>query len=116
MEAGPAAALLPDAAVLLGGGGTVPSALRGVRGRRPHGPRVCGGEWWDTGGGGRAVVPTSLLRGGRPVALCPVPPSLPAHPPQVYAFGQGRGVAPGAGCGLPPAGQPGGGGEGRGSL
>ena len=53
----------------------------------------------------------------RPVALRPVPRSSLAHPFQVYAFGPGRGAAPGAGCGLPPAGQSGGGGgmNGRGA-
>ena len=36
------------------------------------------------------------------------PPSSPAHPPQLYAFGLGRGAAPGAGRGLPLVDQPGG--------
>ena len=60
------------------------------------------------------MAPLLSLSGGRPAAVCPAPLSSPAHPFQVYAFGRGRGAAPGAGCGLPPAGQPGGGGwEGR---
>ena len=44
------------------------------------------------------------------MARCPVPPPSPAHPPEVYAFGRGRGAAQRAGRGLPQPGQPGGGG------
>ena len=101
----------PRAAVLPGGGGTVPSALGEVGGPRSRGLRVGGGEW----GGGRAVVLHLPPPGGRPLAPCPDPPSSPAHSPRVYVFSRGRGAAAGAGRGLPPAGQPGGGagGEGR---
>ena len=112
MEAGPASPPLPGAAVLPGGGGTVPSASGGVGGRRPRGPRVGWGGWGNRGGGVAPWLRTSPLWGEGPVALCPVPPSSLAHPPQVYAFCRGRGAAPVAGCGLPPAGQPGGGGGG----
>ena len=61
------------------------------------------------------MAPLLPLWGGRPAALCSAPLSSPAHPFQVHAFGRGRGAAPDAGCGLPPAGQPGAGGgwEGR---
>ena len=113
MEAGPAPASLRGAAVLPEGGGTVPSASAGLDGQRPRGPRA-GEEGGGTGGGVAQWLPASPLWGGRPLALCPVPTSSPAHPSQVYAFGPGHGAAPGAGCGLPPVGQPGrGGGEGR---
>ena len=68
----------------------------GVRARLPCGPRVGWGKWGDKGGG-RAVVlnlpPLNLLR-------------------RRYVFGRGRGVAPGAGRGLPLGGQLGGGGGG----
>ena len=57
---------------------------------------------------------TSPLRGGRPVALRPVPPPSLVHSFQVYAFGRRGGAAPGAGCGLLLAGQPAGGGGGGG--
>ena len=95
------------------GGGGVPSTLGRVGGRRPRGARAIGGSVVGLAGGGVAPwFPTSPLRGGRPVALRPVPPPSLAHPPEVYAFNRGRGAAPGAGFGLPPAGQPGGGGGG----
>ena len=105
--AGPAPASLPGAAVLPRGGGIISSASGGVGGGAPV---ACGpvGGLGGQGGGGRAVPPLLPLGGGWPVALCPVPLSSPAHPPQVYALGRGRGAAPGAGCGLPPAGQRGG--------
>ena len=114
VEAGPAPASLLGAAVLLGAGGTVPSASGGAGGLAPPWPAGRWGGWRDRGGVA-PWLPASSLWGGRPVALCPVPTSSPAHLPQVYAFGRGRGAAPGAGCGLPPVGQPGGGG-GRGGL
>ena len=56
------------------------------------------------------MAPLLPLWGGRPAALCLAPLSSSVHPFPVYAFGQGRGAAPGAGCGLRPAGQSGGGG------
>ena len=59
------------------------------------------------GGGSRRGSPPPPSGGGRPAAFCPVPLLSPAHPPQVYAFSWGPGAAPGAGCGLPQAGQPG---------
>ena len=73
-----------------GGGKTVPSALGGVRARRPRGPRVGGGYWGDRGEG-RAVV----LR---------LPPQTPLRrrriPPQctclAWVVGQPR--EPGAAC------------------
>ena len=77
-------------------------------------PPWLAGRWGDRGGS-RAVAALLPLWGGRPVALCPVRLSSPAHPPQVYAFSRGRGAPSGAGCGLLLAGQPGGGG-GRGGL
>ena len=44
----------------------------------------------------------------------PSPPFVAGASPRWYAFGRGRGAAPGAGCSLLPAGEPGGGGgEGR---
>ena len=58
------------------------------------------------------MAPLTPLWGGRPAAPCSAPLSSPAHPSPVYAFCRGPGAAPGAGCGLPPAGQPGGGGGG----
>ena len=91
-----------DHPLCLGGGGAAPPWLAGRWGG------------WGDRGGVAPWLPTSPLWGGRPAALCPVPLSSPAHPPQVYAFGRGRGATPGAGYGLPPAGQRGGeGGEGR---
>ena len=111
---GPCSSLPRGRRSLAGGRGDHPLCLGGgLGGRHPPVLRV-GGEGGGTGEGGRAMAPHLPLWGGRPAALCPVPPSSPAHPSQVYAFGRGRGAAPGAGCGLPPAGQPGGGGgEGR---
>ena len=55
VEAGPAPASLPGAAVLPGGRGTVPSPSGGVGGRRPRGPRVRGG----LGGQGGELRPGS---------------------------------------------------------
>ena len=55
------------------------------------------------------MAPHLPLWGGLPTALCSAPLSSPAHPFPVYVFGWGRGAAPRAGCGLPPAGQRGGG-------
>ena len=77
---------------------------------RPRG-LLAGGGGGGTRGGGRAVAPLLSLGGGggRPAAPYPAPLSSPAHPPLAYAFGRGRGAAPCAGFGLPPAGQPGGG-------
>ena len=113
VEAGPAPASHPGAAVLPGGGGIIPFASGGVGGRSPRGLWV----GWGVGGAGGVApwLPTSSLWGRRSAAFCPVPLSSPAHPPQAHAFGRGLGAAPGAGCGPPPAGQPsgGGGGEGR---
>ena len=77
--------------------GTIPSASGGLGGRRPRGPRVGGGEW-EGRVGGRAVV-------------LHLPPLTPLC--RWYVFRRGRGVSPGAVRGLPPAGQPrGGGGKG----
>ena len=72
-------------------------------------PVACG---WGDRGGLRSGSPAPPSGGGgmRLSALSPL--SSPVHPPQAYAFGRGRGVAPGAGCGPLPAGQPGGGGRG----
>ena len=105
----------PGVAVLLGEGGPSPLPWGGLGAGAPVARGLMGGSG---GTGDRGVVPwfsTSLLRGGRPVAPCPDPPSAPAHPPQVYVFGQGREAAPGAGRGPPPAGQPPGGGGGGGT-
>ena len=60
VEAGPAAPPPPPGtAVLPVGEETVPSALGGVGGRRPHGPRVGGGEWGEGGGSRRGSPPPS---------------------------------------------------------
>ena len=69
-------------------------------------PVACGSVGGGGGiGGDRAVAPLFPLWEGLPVALCSAPLSSPAHPFPVYAFSRGRGAAPCAGCGLPPAGQ-----------
>ena len=105
--AGPAPASLPGATVLPGGGGIIPSVSGGVGAGAPVACGPMGGVEGQGGGSRRGSPPPW---GGRPAALCPVPLSSPAHPPQVYELGQGRGAAPDDGCGLPPAG--GGGGSG----
>ena len=112
VEAGPAPASLSGAAVLPGGGGIIP-AVTGVVGAGA--PVACGpvGGVGGPGGGGRAVAPLLPFWGGWLAAPYPAPLSSPAYSPLAYAFGRGRGAAPCAGCGLPPAGQPGGGGERR---
>ena len=74
VEAGRAAAPLPDAAVLQGGGGTVASVLGGAGGRRPRGPRIGGGEQGDRGGGSRrrSLPPSSGGGGLWPPAQSPL--------------------------------------------
>ena len=82
-----------------GGGGDVPSAFGGVKGRRRRGLRAGGGERGERGGGVAPWFPTSLLRGGGlwpPAQL----PSLPAQPPKVYLFGLDCWAATCAGRGL----------------
>ena len=110
--AGPAPASLSGAAVLLGGGGIIPCASGGVGAGAPVACGPLGGGGGHGGGSRRGSPPLSLGGGGLRLPAQP-PFSSPAHSPLVYAFGRGRGVAPGAGCRLPPAGQPGGGGGGR---
>ena len=91
----------PGAAALSEGGGTSPLPWGGWRGgapvarlRHPAGRRGgVGGE----GRGRRAVVPHLPPPGGWAVAPGRDPPSLLAHPPQVYLFGRGRLAALGAG-------------------
>ena len=110
---GPCCGPPPGRRGLAGGRGDRPLCLGGGRGPASPWPRAVGGSVVGSAGGGLAPwFPTSPLRGGRPVALCPVPPPSLAHPSEVCALGSGCGAAPGAGCGLPPAGQPGGAGGG----
>ena len=97
-----------------GGGGSSPLPSGGVGAGAPVACEPVGGGWGDKGGGVAPWLPSSLS-GGRPAAPCPVPLSSPVHSPLVYAFGRGCGAAPGAGCGLPLAGQPGRGGGGGGA-
>ena len=91
-----------------------PRAPRSFR-RRGNRPVCLGG-----GGGGGAAPPWPAGRwggvggqgGGSRAVVLHLPPLTPLR--CRYVFGRGRGVAPGAGRGLPPAGQPRGGGvEGR---
>ena len=77
VEAGPAPASLPGAAVLPGGGGITATASGGGAGRCPHGLQVGGGGGGI--GGDRAVAPPLPLCGGRPAALCSAPLLSPAH-------------------------------------
>ena len=115
---GSAAFPSPGAAALSGGGGTSPLPWGGWRAGAPvarlrHFAGRRGGVEGE-GRGGRAVVPHLPPPGGWPVAPGPDPPSLLAHPPQVYLFGRGRSAAPGAGgsvrrggggrCAAPPRG------------
>ena len=91
LEAGPAAAPVPDAAVLPGGGGRPL-----CRGWGADGP--VGGRWW-----------------GRLGAACgppPGPPSVAGASPPCVRIRPGSWGSPRAGCGLPPAGQSGGSGGG----
>ena len=113
VEAGPAPASLSGDAVLPGGGGIIPAASGGVGAGAPVARGPGGGGWGDRGGG-HALAPLLSLWGGRPAASYPARLLSPAYSPLAYAFGWGRGAAQCAACGLPPGGQPGGGGgEGR---
>ena len=78
-----------------GGRGDRRLCVGGRGGPAPPWPANRWGGMGGQGGGGsrrRSLPPSS--EGRRPVAPCPVPPSPPAHPPQVCAFGRGRGAAP----------------------
>ena len=69
VEAGPVAASLPGAAVLLGGGRIIPSASERLGGRRPRGLRVSGWGSGDRGGSRRGSLPPPAGGGGlRPSA------------------------------------------------
>ena len=105
----------PGAAVLPGGGGMVPSTLGGVRGRRPCGPRVGGGEWGDRGGGSRRGSPPPSS-GGAACGPLPRPPFVAGASPPRVRVRPGSRAAPGAGRGLSPADQPGEGGGGGGAA
>ena len=63
-----------------GGRGDAPSALGGVRCRRPCGPRAGGGEWGERGGGVAPWFPISLPRGGGPWPPARTPPCILVRP------------------------------------
>ena len=87
VEAGPAPASLPGAAVLPGGGEITGTASGGVGAGVPVACGLIGG----VGASGRIApwLSSSLSGGGWPAALCSSPLLPPAHPFPVHAFGQG---------------------------
>ena len=113
VEAGPAPASLPGAAVLPGGVGIIPSASGGVGGRHPRGLRVGRGGWGDRGGSRRGSRPPPS-GGGAVCGPLPCPPFVARASPPGVRVRSGSWGSPGR-RGRPAAGGPalrGGGGRG----